>query len=82
MTGVEREIIDFHQDGVDDWVADLACGHTQHVRHQPPWQERPWVVSEKGRANHLGQTLGCKKCATRGEDFAPRKDAADGDNLV
>ena len=59
---VKRAIIDFHQDELDDWVADLECGHTQHVRHQPPWQERPWVTTEEGRKSHLGQTLNCKKC--------------------
>ncbi|NOX93010.1 MAG: DUF3565 domain-containing protein [Gammaproteobacteria bacterium] len=58
----KRAIIGFHQDEHDDWVADLACGHTQHVRHRPPWQLRPWVTSIEGRARHLGQTLVCKKC--------------------
>ncbi|MFB8831117.1 DUF3565 domain-containing protein [Azotobacter sp. CWF10] len=24
-------------------MAVLSCGHTQHLRHQPPWQNRPWV---------------------------------------
>jgi len=82
VASIERAIIGFHQDEFDDWVADLQCGHTQHVRHQPPWQERPWVVNEEGRADHLGQTLGCKKCATSGEDSAPRKEAEDSNNLV
>ena len=59
---VKRAIIDFHQDEHQDWVADLECGHTQHVRHQPPWQERPWVITTEGRQSHLGQTLLCKKC--------------------
>ncbi|EPN68410.1 hypothetical protein A245_03798, partial [Pseudomonas syringae pv. actinidiae ICMP 19096] len=22
----------------------LSCGHTQHLRHQPPWQSRAWVL--------------------------------------
>ncbi|WP_372983133.1 DUF3565 domain-containing protein, partial [Marinobacter sediminum] len=21
----------------------MSCGHFQHVRHNPPWQNRPWV---------------------------------------
>jgi hypothetical protein len=33
----EQPIIAFHQDEQGDWVADLACGHGQHVRHRPPW---------------------------------------------
>jgi len=59
---INRAIIGFHQDEFDDWVADLECGHSQHVRHQPPWQLRPWVVSVEGRKEHLGQMLVCKKC--------------------
>ena len=55
-------IVGFHQDEHDDWVADLACGHAQHVRHRPPWTLRPWVIEEEGRRQHLGSTLMCKKC--------------------
>jgi len=35
----------FHQDEDSDWVAALECGHSQHVRHDPPWMERPWVLT-------------------------------------
>ena len=59
---VKRAIIGFHLDEHEDWVADLECGHTQHVRHRPPWQVRPWVITEEGRKSHLGQILHCKKC--------------------
>lgn len=55
-------MIGFHQDVENHWVAELECGHVQHVRHNPPWMSRPWVVSEKGRAMMLGETLQCKKC--------------------
>lgn len=60
--GVARRIIGFHQDDELHWVADLECGHTQHVRHDPPWQLRPWVITEQGRAEHLGVELRCVKC--------------------
>lgn len=59
---MNRKIVDFHQDEEGDWVADLECGHTQHVRHDPPWQLRPWVVSEDGRRSRLGTELNCKLC--------------------
>jgi len=59
---MQQKIIGFHLDEVNDWVADLECGHTQHVRHQPPWQNRQWVISEKGRMEHIGIELQCKKC--------------------
>jgi hypothetical protein len=57
-----RRIVGFHQDDEGDWVADLECGHTQHVRHDPPWQVRPWVLAEEGRARFIGTTLDCVKC--------------------
>jgi hypothetical protein len=44
-------------------VADLACGHTQHMRHNPPWIERPWVMTPEGRQNYLGGTVDCRQCA-------------------
>jgi hypothetical protein len=58
----QRAIIGFHQDDEGHWVADLECGHTQHVRHDPPWQNRPWVVTPDGRARFLGTTLPCVYC--------------------
>ncbi|MEO7457313.1 MAG: SgcJ/EcaC family oxidoreductase [Gemmatimonadaceae bacterium] len=57
-----RRIADFHQDDESHWVADLACGHTQHVRHDPPWQNRPWVITAEGRDQFLGTTLPCAGC--------------------
>ena len=59
---MERKIIGFHKDEEDDWVADLECGHTQHVRHDPPWQLRPWVTTKEGRRKYLGKKLNCKEC--------------------
>ena len=59
---MQRKIIGFHQDEAQDWVADLACGHQQHVRHAPPWLNRPWVISPEGRCSRLGYTLDCKHC--------------------
>jgi len=59
---MQRGIIGFHQDQEGDWVADLACGHTQHVRHRPPWTNHPWVEHVDGRAAHLGKPLECVVC--------------------
>ena len=59
---VARTIIAFHQDDSGDWVADLECGHGQHVRHNPPWQSREWVTREDGRREHIGVELQCAKC--------------------
>lgn len=57
-----QAMIGFHLDEEQHWVADLACGHAQHVRHNPPWQNRPWVVTPEGRAEKLGVQLNCLKC--------------------
>jgi len=59
---MERAITGFHQDDHGDWVAELSCGHGQHVRHRPPWQVRPWVITEEGRREHLGLRLDCRLC--------------------
>ncbi|UVT20892.1 MAG: DUF3565 domain-containing protein [Nitrospira sp.] len=59
---MQQPIIGYHQDEYGDWVADLACGHGQHVRHQPPFIDRPWVLTLAGRTHHLGSILNCKKC--------------------
>ncbi|MBL8271453.1 DUF3565 domain-containing protein [Steroidobacter sp.] len=59
---MKSKIVSFHQDEARDWVARLACGHNQHVRHNPPWVSRPWVVTNEGRAAALGSELDCKKC--------------------
>ncbi|HYA38463.1 MAG TPA: DUF3565 domain-containing protein [Candidatus Methylomirabilis sp.] len=34
---MQRRIAGFHEDEHGDWVADLQCGHGQHMRHSPPW---------------------------------------------
>ena len=63
---MQRAIVGFHLDDLSHWVAELDCGHNQHVRHDPPWVSRPWVTTEAGRRRHLGARLGCRKC-DRGE---------------
>jgi len=59
---VERAVVGVHRDDHGEWVADLACGHQQHVRHQPPFQLRPWVVEAEGRRERLGTPLECRLC--------------------
>ena len=59
---MERRIVGFHQDEQLDWVADLECGHGQHVRHRPPWMDRPWVTRPEGRSGKIGVILNCKRC--------------------
>lgn len=58
-----QPITDFIQDAEGHWVAILACGHRQHVRHNPPLVERPWVLTPSGRAERLGLLLVCLHCS-------------------
>jgi tellurite resistance-related uncharacterized protein len=59
---VRRLISGFHQDDDGEWVAELSCLHGQHVRHRPPFQDRPWVLSDAGRGERIGQELECPLC--------------------
>jgi tellurite methyltransferase len=62
VRAMHRRMTGFHQDDHGDWVAELDCLHSQHVRHRPPFQERPWVVDEDGRRRRLGAELDCPLC--------------------
>jgi tellurite methyltransferase len=57
-----RAITGFHQDDDGDWVAELSCLHNQHVRHRPPFLDRPWVTTAEGRNSRLGTPIACPLC--------------------
>jgi tellurite methyltransferase len=57
-----RLITGFKIDEHGDWVAFMSCGHRQHVRHRPPFEERPWVITEVGRRDKLGMPIDCISC--------------------
>jgi hypothetical protein len=59
---MKQPIVGYHQDEEGHWVAELVCGHNQHVRHNPPLVSRPWVLTKAGRDSMLGYELNCKKC--------------------
>ena len=59
---MKQKICAYHQDSESDWVAELTCGHFQHVRHNPPWVNRPWVSTQQGRQSKIGAELECKEC--------------------
>jgi len=65
---VKQPIVGYHRDDEQHWVAKLACGHNQHVRHNPPWTTREWVTHQAGRNNMIGHALDCVKCP----QYAPR----------
>lgn len=70
---MKQPITGYHLDEEGSWVAELACGHGQHVRHEPPWQVRPWVTTPEGRARFLGFELNCIKC----DEEKPKMEEAD-----
>ncbi len=59
---MQRTITEFQKDDAGHWAAMLDCGHTRHVRHDPPWQVRAWVLTEEGRKGFVGTVMECKKC--------------------
>ena len=59
---MKKRIFGYHLDDEHHWVAELECGHEQHVRHQPPWINRPWVTTQEGRDSKLDEMLDCRKC--------------------
>jgi len=70
---MERVIVGFETDEAGDWVASLECGHRQHVRHTPPFVDRPWTLTTLSRASRAGTPLNCVLCeeeatAAQGED--------------
>lgn len=60
---MKRKITGFHKDSADDWVAELECFHNQHVRHDPPFQNRAWTLSDVGREAMIGTELNCVLCS-------------------
>lgn len=60
--GAQQPITGYHLDDAGHWVAQLACGHNQHVRHDPPLVRREWVQSVDGRNSMIGFKLCCRKC--------------------
>jgi hypothetical protein len=59
----DTTIIGFRQDEDGHWIVELSCGHTQHLRHQPPWQSREWVLDARLRQEKIGQSFRCGWCA-------------------
>jgi Protein of unknown function (DUF3565) len=59
---MQRAIVSFYKDEERHWAARLECGHGQHVRHDPPWMTREWVLTEEGRRERMGRLLECKRC--------------------
>ncbi len=79
LAPMKRPIVGFHLDPESQWVAELSCGHGQHTRHDPPFQERPWVLTPEGRTSRIGTLLECVRCDRREmpEGYAAYRRTAD-----
>jgi Protein of unknown function (DUF3565) len=78
---MQGRITGYQQDEEGDWVAELECGHRQHVRHNPPWTNRASVTTAEGRAARLGESLDCKLCDS-GEPSNLKDDPNETTNLA
>ncbi len=63
---MRRAVVSFYQDEEGHWAALLECGHGQHVRHDPPWMVREWVMTEVGRAARIGQRWSVRSARAKG----------------
>jgi hypothetical protein len=43
-------IVGYRQDEEKNWVAELSCGHSRHMRHRPPFVERWWASTRSPQA--------------------------------
>lgn len=57
---MQQAIIGFHLDDEQHEIAELDCGHNQHIRCITPWRNCPWVITEDARKTKLGRILNCK----------------------
>jgi hypothetical protein len=64
---MKQKIVNFERDDEGAWRAELACGHFQHVRHDPPLRVREWVLTDTGRREKIGAELDCRKCDEESE---------------
>jgi tellurite methyltransferase len=76
-TQVRRSIVRFEQDANGDWVAELSCGHRQHIRHRPPFEVRPWVLAADSRDAKIGTGRDCPLC-DESESVGPEGTPGDG----
>lgn len=69
---IRRKVVSFRQDQRREWIAVLDCGHALHVRHNPPYQERAWVLTAEGRQRYVGVEVECAECRIKIRNAEPR----------
>ena len=75
---MQRAMTGFRRDEAGDWIAELACLHSQHIRHQPPFWVAAWVEDDEERGRRIGQLLDCPLCdrAELPEGLEPKRTTA------
>ena len=59
---MRRRINGFVRDEHGDWIARLDCHHSQHIRHQPPFRDAPWIHDDDAHAERVATLLDCPLC--------------------
>ena len=77
---MRRTIVRLEQDANGDWVAELSCGHRQHIRHHPPFEVRPWVLDAGARDAKIGTGRDCPLCDE--SESVDRTDSSPGDSFI
>jgi tellurite methyltransferase len=75
---MHRAMTGFRRDDDGDWVAELSCLHSQHIRHDPPFWEAAWIDDDDQRARRVGEPLDCPLCdrAEMPEGLRPKRTTA------
>ncbi|ART79215.1 DUF3565 domain-containing protein [Oceanisphaera avium] len=58
----KQPILAFYSSKGEQWRVELRCGHHQLLTHQPPFHQRPWLLSPALRHAMVGCWLPCKEC--------------------
>lgn len=59
---MKRKILRFYKDEKGDWIVDLECGHSRHMRHDPPWSNMDWIHSSEARWDRMQKPIDCRDC--------------------
>ncbi|MEL6821541.1 MAG: DUF3565 domain-containing protein [Calditrichota bacterium] len=70
---MQCKILRFHKDEKGDWIVDLDCGHSRHMRHDPPWSNMDWIHSSEARWDRMQKPIECTECDGKGKAFVDLK---------
>ena len=59
---MHRTMTGFRRDENGEWVAELSCLHSQHIRHLPTFSQAAWIEDDEERQRRVGEPLDCPLC--------------------